>query len=124
MLEEAEEAAGSPAAGSSELSKGGGKGRTRRGRRGKFKAEPKPVIRDKGLKAMIVCMAKVSLQGAQNSRSALGVLVDSVLLPSNDKAAKAIGEEGEAFAAQASSHHETLNKAKKGTKEHDAALQV
>ena len=122
MQDEDEESNSLTAAGSLVPSKGGGKGKTRRGRRGKFKAEPKPVVRDKGLKMMISCMAKVSLQAAQNSRAALGVLVDSIMMPANDKAAKAISEEGEAFAAHTASQHETLNNAKKGTKDHDAAL--
>ena len=117
-----EEAPKDPSAGSSEQSKSGGGAKTRRGRRSRAKAEPKPVARDKGLKLMIACLAKVSLQSAQNARAALGCLVDSILMPSDCDAAKAVAAEGDAYAERAGAIHEALGKEKKGTTKHGEVL--
>lgn len=67
-------------------------------------------------------MAKVSLQSAQNARLAMGNLVDAIMVPTEDQAAKAIEEEGAAYAAAVATKHENLSAAKKGTGEHETAL--
>ena len=111
---------------SSPQSKGGGNGKTRRGGRNrKAKVEVQtPVVRDKGLRGMIVAMGKMGLQTAQRSRLTFGTLVDAVTVPRDSAVAQAIAEEGTAFAEKADGLHAALAAATRDTDDHTKALKA
>jgi len=94
-----------------------GNRRTRRGGRKAHKniTVKTPVVRDQGLKGLVVNLAKLSLQNAQRSRATAGCMVDTVTVPKDHEIAVAIADEGKAYSERAEAMHDKLGKAEDDT---------
>ena len=112
---------------SSEPSRGSGSRARRGGRRTRAAAKAreedlKVTIKDKGLKQLITTLCKLNLATAQQSRMNWGTVIDAVSGPKDLKIFTNIEAEGEAYTDEVEAAHVALDKIKKGSEEHTAAL--
>jgi len=112
---------------STEPSRGSGSRARRGGRRtraaAKARAEDmKVTIKDKGLKSLITTLCKLNLATAQQSRMSWGTVIDAASGPKSLKIFTNIEAEGEAYTDEVEAAHVALDKIKKGSEEHTAAL--